>query len=90
MALGNGLRGIYFKLYTIPLEIKNLLMGEKRKRGAPKKATKALVKIDDGNILVKEGNSSRSITLGQLYNLKVIPENVSNLQQANNLDLLRW
>ncbi|RNA29112.1 hypothetical protein BpHYR1_009486, partial [Brachionus plicatilis] len=43
----------YFKLYTISLEIKNLPIGEKRKRGAPKKATKALVRIDDGNILVK-------------------------------------
>ncbi|RMZ95911.1 hypothetical protein BpHYR1_026499 [Brachionus plicatilis] len=37
----------YFKLYTIPLEIKNLPMGEKRKRGAPKKATKALVRMND-------------------------------------------
>ncbi|RMZ96301.1 hypothetical protein BpHYR1_001006 [Brachionus plicatilis] len=37
---------------TIPLEIKNLPMGEKRKRGAPKKATKALVGIYR-NILVK-------------------------------------
>ncbi|RNA02016.1 hypothetical protein BpHYR1_001464 [Brachionus plicatilis] len=32
-------------LDTIPLEIKNLPMGEKRKRGAPKKATKALVRM---------------------------------------------
>ncbi|RNA28086.1 hypothetical protein BpHYR1_019814 [Brachionus plicatilis] len=35
----------YFKLYTIPLEFKNLPMGEKRMRGAPKKAIKALVRI---------------------------------------------
>ncbi|RNA38744.1 hypothetical protein BpHYR1_029809 [Brachionus plicatilis] len=33
-------------LYTIPLENKNLPMGEKLKRGAPKKATKALVRIN--------------------------------------------
>ncbi|RNA38350.1 hypothetical protein BpHYR1_027446 [Brachionus plicatilis] len=36
----------YFKLFAIPLEIKNLPMKEKRKRAAPKKAIKALVRIN--------------------------------------------
>ncbi|RNA13677.1 hypothetical protein BpHYR1_048048 [Brachionus plicatilis] len=35
----------YFKLFAIPLEIKNLPLREKRKRGAPKKAIKALVRM---------------------------------------------
>ncbi|RNA21530.1 hypothetical protein BpHYR1_030632 [Brachionus plicatilis] len=43
----------YFKLYTIPLEIKNLPMGEKRKRGAPKKATKALVRMINYRFIFK-------------------------------------
>ncbi|RNA25212.1 hypothetical protein BpHYR1_026863 [Brachionus plicatilis] len=36
---------LVISIYTIPLEIKNLPMGEKRKRGAPKKATKGLVRM---------------------------------------------
>ncbi|RNA11158.1 hypothetical protein BpHYR1_004351 [Brachionus plicatilis] len=45
----------YFKLFAIPPEIKNLPMGEKRKRGAPKKAIKALVRIQNNNIPIVVG-----------------------------------